>query len=142
MDYEIKVTKEQAWVIQRCLEFFSRISMGQFRELLYAVMGSPGYEKLDPSSRDSFSHLLESLRVVFNGSANTYYGISGDMAPKDAKIAWDLYQVVRNRLAWDDHPEGNPMSVCFDEPWAVSDEPLAEMKKVVDEERKEEKKDV
>ena len=61
--------------------------------------------------------------------------ISG--TPETSKVAWDLYQVTRHRLAWDraqacGHPgEGQappPMwSVNYDQPMRTSKEPLAWM---------------
>lgn len=132
MDYEIRVTKEQACTLQKCLEFYARILMGQFDEIKYGVMDSPVYEKMPQHDIDAFSDALKDLQKLFTGATNTYYGIAGDMSPKDAKIAWDLYQVVRHRIAWDEHPEGYKefYSVSFSDPSPVSQEPLAEMKKV------------
>ena len=44
------------------------------------------------------------------------------------RVAWDLQQVIRYRLAWDRNPEGG-IQVIFDEPLKSSQEPLACIKK-------------
>lgn len=52
----------------------------------------------------------------------------------EGQLAWDLYQVIRHRLAWD--RAGNPpvrdwktmMTVDFDEPLKIGPEPLAGIK--------------
>ena len=39
------------------------------------------------------------------------------------RIAWDIQQVIRHRIAWDRNPKGN-ITVDFDSPLKTSDEQL------------------
>jgi len=45
------------------------------------------------------------------------------------RIAWDLQQVIRHRLAWDRNPKGG-IQVSFDDPLKSSREPLASIKRI------------
>ena len=44
-------------------------------------------------------------------------------------MAYDLHQVVRHRLSWDENPDGKPWNVFFNNPRQVSDQPLAQIDK-------------
>jgi hypothetical protein len=55
---------------------------------------------------------------------NAYHGIFSDKIPDEARVAWDLHQVIRHRLSWDDQPEGG-ITVNFDTPMKYGKEELA-----------------
>ena len=70
-------------------------------------------------------------------------GIYNDEVRPEAKSAWDLYQVIRHRLAWDnavaegviDSPDAPRnwtamLGVHYDKPMTSSAEPLAEIRRV------------
>jgi hypothetical protein len=44
-----------------------------------------------------------------------YYGIFSPDTPEESKISWDLIQVIRNKIAWSNRPEGG-MTVDFGKP--------------------------
>lgn len=112
------MTENQARVLMRALDLYSRVRMGQFRTISYLF--TP-YREFDWTVVDY--HLDATKRAIFPElDTNAYYGIFNDEVG-DAKNAWDIHQVVRHALAWHRNLEGG-ITVDFDEPWATSDEPL------------------
>jgi hypothetical protein len=73
--------------------------------------------KAEPEAR-------ELVATAFKAIVPTTHGIFGDV-PQDAKVAWDIQQVIRQDLAI--RRNGglrNPMHVHFDDPMQSSKEPL------------------
>jgi len=60
------------------------------------------------------------------------YGIASEEVPDEARVCWDLYSLIRHRLAWDGLEEGekpNRMLVCYDDPTRLSKEPQAKIER-------------
>jgi hypothetical protein len=53
----------------------------------------------------------------------TSHGILACETPENAKIAYDVYQTLMNKLAWDESPDGGPQ-VWFQEPMRCSQQVL------------------
>jgi len=77
--------------------------------------------------REAENLLYEVKKLLTGLKHNVNPGIT--MVNNNAKIAYDLHQVIRHRLAWDENPEGDFWNVFFDTPMQVSDQPLAEINK-------------
>ena len=124
--YQIEVTEKQAQIISEATELYARIQAGQLGEVALYI----------PRSRlDHIQVVRDALREAelhFTGMApGAYFGITNSDIRDAARIAWDLSQVVRHRLAWDRNPEGDYMSVHFDEPRNLSTtQALAEIRRV------------
>ena len=107
------ISKEDALIIKKSSEFYARLSYNQFDVLM------------------DFNYDWED-RKLLEGVLNN----SCDVDKKDAYIAWDIYQVIRYRISWDE--VGNPpkrqwpemMTVNFDEPFKRGSEDLARFKLV------------
>ena len=117
MDYELRITEDQARVLRDACELYARIAMGQLRFIAELPHQAP-------------SALLQSLRDALE-IAERYMQPPDDVQGEEydpTRRAWDLYQVIRGRLAWD--AAGNPparptLQVMYDEPLNTSGEPLA-----------------
>ncbi len=119
--YSIEITLEQAQTISRACELFGRLHMGQFKVLADEFIGCDTLSNVDLNKlRDG----LEQLEQLITGSPNSYHGIASHKIPEKAKIAVDLYQVVRHRITWDKEPKGG-FGVMFDKPLPVTTHPLA-----------------
>ena len=124
--YTLTVNAEQARVLQEACELLARCHIGQFEHAVQAV---------EPmAERDEYDPLCTALkRVTFPklGFCGSYYGITSQDRPDEARVAWDLYSLVRHRLSWDRRtPEDDvdPLSrmmVQYDEPTTLSQQPRA-----------------
>lgn len=110
--YQLTVTAEQAQVLSDACELMARLRIGQFYDIVWKVFPETlGSEKIDHEFvRGLFDRIAFELRDKPGHS-----GSDADWS-EPCKVAWDLHQVVRHRLAWDKTPEGNSMNVHFDEP--------------------------
>jgi len=122
--YTLRMTAAQAQAISHACEVLARLGMGQYKDALdclplkeYAPTG--WHEDME-----GIGHILKKHTTILHG-VGAYHGISSSKTSTESKTAWDLYQVIRHRLAWDANPEGNRMSVMFDQPMKTSDQPLA-----------------
>lgn len=141
MAYQITISEKQAGIIQTALELYSRIHMGQFDVIVDQLLG---YRKIRELSWEAIQELRDGMRAlepVFTGlSPHAYYGIHSDMVSDNARVAWDLQQVVRNRLAWDNDPapdvkdrwkDSRRFGVQYDDPMQSSEvERLATISRV------------
>lgn len=119
--YRIDVNEEQAKIISLALDAFSRMEAGQL-ELVFGMIPWKYYENLELAEPT-----LKELQLLLTGKQIGNLGIGN--VSNSARIAYDLHQVIRHRLAWDNEPNGG-MGVFFDPPKKWSDQPLAEIKLV------------
>jgi hypothetical protein len=127
--YQLFLTEKQAQVLVNALDLYSRIGMGQLSEVAYVLrlnaLGNPNGQadalaKVEKLTREAASYWM--------GGSGSYYGIFSDKINDSFRVAWDLQQVIRYRLAWDRNPEGG-IQVNFDKPLKSSQESLAYIKK-------------
>lgn len=141
MGYKIYCTMDHLSAIARAAELYARVGMGQLNHVLYCdafidIHGdaySELRELLDKASailRNAMLHKSPSssakqLLDVSSGIATdtNRSGIRGPAVDRNRRIAWDIYQVVRQFVAYSLDPEGG-FSVCFSEPMITADVPL------------------
>jgi len=124
--YTLHLNAAQAATISHACEVLARLGMGQFKDALECL---PLKEFMPPGfieDMEGIAHILKKHTTIMNG-VGAYHAIGSHKTDERSKIAWDLYQVTRHRLAWDANPKGNHMSVMFDKPMKTSKEPLAWM---------------
>lgn len=84
---------------------------GQLKEIAYIYLAQ--------LSEENFIKLKEELKeletIVTGLDKGAYHGIHSRTITDNARIAYDIEQVIRHRLAWDRQPEGG-FQVDFDEP--------------------------
>ena len=137
--YKITLTENQVWILGEALEVYARLGIGQFRNAL-------DYLPLNGNcNREDWYNGLEAIGKIL--SENMKYNIDGlrtnlSMGNKEtaeeAKIAWEIHQVLRKRISWDravkdgiipsiDSPRKWPemFGVCYDDPMRISKEPFA-----------------
>lgn len=124
--YILTLSSEQARVVSRACELFTRLHIGQLTELTWELMDFSHKDFCE--RRDAAEPLLRQLRqlyfpdLVLPGAS---YGVGSQSHPDlDSDRAWDVYQVLHNVRAWHEHPEGG-VSVDFHSPLPTSGEPLA-----------------
>lgn len=120
--YVLTLTPEQTRVVSRACELFTRLHIGQFNELTWELLDLSRKDFCD--CRDAAEPLLLQLRrlyfpdLVLPGAS---YGVGKHLA---SDRAWDVYQVIRHAMAWNEHPEGG-VTVDFHPPFSAANEKLA-----------------
>ena len=130
--YNLQISEEQAQVISRCTEFFARVQMGQLEDVFYQLMDSPKFLGLSVDERQALRSLLAEAGQAFTKlGTGASFGIRNEGIPEAARVAWDLYQVIRQVLAWKRQPTGGDQ-VQFSDPMQVAGTELAHMEKGLD----------
>lgn len=114
--YRLTVTGKQARYIQEACDLYERLHAGQWWHLANTL---PLKHNVD---QWTFSDLMHNLiEPMLNKNDMRFERISGDIG-----------RVIRHRLSWDIEPQGG-ITVNFNEPFAMSDEPLATIEQIKDE---------
>lgn len=114
----LTLTEEQADTLLMALDTYSRLKMGQFNAVT----------DLFPARDFDRGKAAEALRVARQAvmpelDPRGYYGIRNLEAGEQARVAFDIQQVLRHALAWHRHPAGG-IGVCYDDPYQTSQAPL------------------
>jgi hypothetical protein len=123
------MNEEQTNIVIKALDFYSRILSGQVEEIpiVLRLANLPFFksyydtEGMERNIENGLTH----LRLRYFPQAHSNSGVGIGNAPVEAKIAYDMQQVVRHAVAWHNEPSGG-LTRDFDTPmqWAV-EVPLA-----------------
>lgn len=110
---KLTLTEEQAQVVSTACEFYARIRMGQFNEILIATMsGDVSFDNFCSRRKEAERLLLEARKQLYpdlDGIGHSY-GIGKFM---DADQAFDVHQVLRYALGGKKEPWSNyPLPEC------------------------------
>ena len=111
----VTLTPEQARVVVAALDFLARIRMGQFKEFSQIFWDRNGRDERVEAKLSQIRALIYPGLSTSEGSA---YSISG-VPYEDAKVGYDVLQVIRSAEAWGRTPEGGH-TIPFDQPHFVS----------------------
>ena len=131
MELLIKLNDKQADVIRIALDLWARIGTGDLTSLLHHPEISRRLVTDKGVTTEDVRRLLESLsESVFDLPPDTYFGIRSPQIGEGNRIAFDLMQVFRHRLAWlraGEPPKRTPemASGSYDDPFQTSSEPMA-----------------
>ena len=120
--YTLTLTSAQARTVIHALDLYSRVGMRQFDSIgsvLTFELRRDGEESVDAiqAARQAFTAAKKALGFE-PGSSLSIRG-----APRLARIAYDIQQVLRQRVANQESPGGH--SVWHDDPLPTDDHPLA-----------------
>lgn len=142
--YTLTVTAKQAAVISQACELLTRLSLGQWHEFIRHMPGDAFChsieleDELRPIMEEWLAcHPIGKNEVVIDGWRSNL-GIGSPDVSSEAKVAFDLHQVIRHRLAWDKavadgitdgqtRDWSRMMIVDYDDPMRYGTEPLATM---------------
>lgn len=137
--YTLTLTPEQAQVLSHAAEIIARLGIGQFRDALEWLPTTEFRPDGWHEDMETIGMLLSRHMKHNVDGYRSNLGINNKDVAEQARIAWDLYQVIRHRLSWDRAIEqgivqpGEPRkwlqmdSVNYDAPMKASTEPLARM---------------
>ena len=116
----LTLTEEQAHVLNRALDFYSRIQMGQFHEIRRMFNNHGSEDNVDFLLFSARNELIPGLKAL---GPNAYNGIFSPEVDDSARACFDIIQAVRYKLAWKHEPKGG-IQVDFDEPMHMSKMPM------------------
>jgi hypothetical protein len=124
--YALELNGEQLQVVQRALDLYFRIGMGQITEIT-AHLIPPNKDVSEWCKRrdivDSYLRVARRTAMPELSSDNSYYSIHSIEIDESNRIASDIHDVIRYTLAWERKPEGG-FGVSWDEPFKRSNRPL------------------
>jgi hypothetical protein len=133
----ITCSESQLRLLSWSCDLVSRIQICQFDRIADIIEPSgpdPDFKRLWDFRDD-----LDRLKSYWGLSKNASYGIFSEEVSDTARTLWDMYQVIRNRLAYDSNPGVTPgnrwekgkFTVDFDEPFHADKEtPLIKVKRI------------
>lgn len=123
MKYLLDMDEEHAAIVQRALEFYSRMRMGQWQELIWLCLDMRDDKASE--KRDFMETMLLVIRdQCYPELHHTFAHSYGVGNFQDADLAWEVYASIRHCAAWAKHPEGG-WTVDFDEPMSFSGNEIA-----------------
>jgi hypothetical protein len=120
--HEIKLDRQEAEALIEAAALHAAVAMGQLGEIamLWRL-------RRDPTAvRQAGASLKAAWRAIGGRPGLEYFRIEDARVPQAAKAAWDVYKLMRHRLAWEDQPEGG-VAPCFKPPVATSSSPLPQL---------------
>lgn len=124
LKYTLTLDPTQARVVIAALDLYSRVGMRQFDAIGSAIT----FElRREGDEREAIDAILEARKAfdvakqALGFGSGSSLGIRG--APRPARIAYDVQQVLRQRVANQESPGG--WSTWHDDPLPTDDHPLA-----------------
>ncbi|MBR4493441.1 MAG: hypothetical protein IKP14_01915 [Clostridiales bacterium] len=122
----LRIYDEEINVVIDALDFYSRIWIGQYRNILFESRGLKKCGQLEKYENEIVSRLMFLRRILLPGlegyGFSGSYGIFSDERDIRAGIAYDLQQEIRNKRAYFEHPQGG-YTVDFHDPLPCDDDP-------------------
>lgn len=117
---KLTLTERQACILRDALDIYSRIGIGQFDKVVdtYDRNGM-----MTPQQREDVEKLFKSAKIVCGHTHNGSFGIHNPLVNDTFRKAFDINQVLRNKIAWSRAPQGG-VGVDFYEPHRISEDPL------------------
>lgn len=121
--YVLTLTREQAITTQHALELYARLKIGQFNRLTEMMLDVRSVDEYC-KRRDLANELLRVVACIIFG--RNEYGQPKVEKDDAHHRAWNIYAMLRYRMAWHDDPKGKVWSVAYDKPYPWNNEPLPE----------------
>lgn len=125
--FVLELTELQAELLVKALDLYSRIGIGQIGEVHNILTLEP---HTNPPGEHTYQGIKNALdfvkRELFGFESGASFAMHNSKVPEKFRVAWDLQQVIRHKLAWTANPAGGA-GVSFHEPMKSSKEPLATM---------------
>lgn len=122
IDYVLHLNSEQMRSLSAACEFFARITCGQLKELPWHIVQRKSTCDF-ANKRELAEPLLKELKNIYFPELgwNASYGVGHD---DYSDIPWDIYQVIRNKIAWTENPNASCKGVNYYPPLKCSSQPL------------------
>jgi hypothetical protein len=137
---KISVTKLQANIIKDALDIYLRLGIGQFRPALEKLPQKKLFDPLWHEDLLLIGKILSNHMIDNVDGWQRHLSISNKDVDIAAKIAWEMYQVIRNHMAWDaaiksgivtdmdsERNWDKMVSNAYDKPYRITSEPMVEI---------------
>src|SRR4051812_19032275 len=91
--YILEIDENQARTLEKALDLYSRIGMGQLREIINVLRYD---ERLDNKNLEVARNILDNVKLLVFG--DDFYGIYSHEVPDVYRVAWDIQRVIRHQL--------------------------------------------
>lgn len=129
VNYTLKLTENQCRVVQSALDLYYRIGMGQIDEIRHFAVSAPGFKP----NLNEVDESLAVLKMALLGwkHLGTAHSIRSTELPDEMRVACDIHDVIRQRLAFDGLKPGDKpgFGVAFDPVRKKGKEPLARIER-------------
>ena len=115
--YILELNEEQAEIVSRACEFYARVRIGQFNEIIWHTLGSEMPEDYCGRRELAEQKLLETRRIIYpelHGIGHSY----GMGKFRDADLSYDVHQVLRKAFGSGKEPFSYNELPIFDTPTA------------------------
>ena len=140
--YQLELTERQAKLLSWACDTIARIIEGQDRT--YQDMMEAAWEKrckeatgkmMDDEWDGGWSQMREDAERMCREMKKRFWGLepnalNGVHYDKDGDTLWDIHQVIRHQL-WQDNPNHQLYTVDAAEAHQFGDEPLANIKRII-----------
>lgn len=109
----LMLSTKQCALVCTVSEFYARLFTGQLEYALDYLTTTGGCFAGNHAEVRAICTKVK--RLLFGLESSVSLGVGHRAASADKDISWDIYEVVRHRLAWDRHPGGG-MTVDFGRP--------------------------
>jgi hypothetical protein len=141
--YTLTITEEQARALQHATDVLQRVQLGQWREIVdwLPIQKPIDYNEFHQDQRIIGAILSKHMIDNIDGGASSL-GIGHPDLPKENGVLYDLYCVIRRKLAVERAVEEGlienenvsrnqmPITVDFDTPMKWGNQPLAKMERI------------
>ena len=104
--YNISLNHQQLRVIERALDLYSRVGIGQFEIVAEAIFCLLTDRMKDKNNWEITQKFLDSMKVCLGFPVNGSLGITCEEVSDDAKIAYDMEKVIQKKIATvEDHEQ-------------------------------------
>lgn len=117
--YVLTLSEEQAECVNHALNVFSRLKIGQLDQIVWELIDfSNGNIDEMCARRDAALKIARHLESIL------FPDMSRDIHDEQGDIAYDIHQVLRQKIAYAHHTEGG-FGYVFNDPLPITTKPLA-----------------
>jgi len=132
-------TNEELVIISSATDLLARVATGQWREIEKDIPKKDGICVIGYKEKDIIGKIISKQTISNVDGWSSNLGIYNPATDNDARIAFEIHQVIRHYLSWEraiangDVERGAPrnwdkmMGVSFDEPSSTSGHPLPKL---------------
>ena len=129
IDEEDKLTNEECNLLEKSLDAYSRLGIGQIGLFYENVQNIAGIQWVNSVNSLFVEDQFQSRYLIsqtLNIPVGSFLGIAGEKTHNDYKIAYEMKKVICRYLSYERQPEGG-FTVNFDRPLAISGEKMCDI---------------
>lgn len=124
--YVLEMDEEQARITIAALDFWMRMKLGQWKELIELCMSLADCESVEKyleRGEKAEKFLLQARKEIMPELSDSLYHSHGVYNSRDTTQGFNILRAVRSCIAWHRNPEGG-WTVDFDKPVSMHGEAL------------------